>query len=90
MMSHGLRDDPRLLRAHALLAGSDLGGILDAGLASALFRDLSQRFEKLSPLQRFSVHLALLKLAPETFRRRLEDSPDEWLAAAVPCVAGGV
>ena len=63
----------------------------DVVLASALFRELSQRFEKLTPLQRFSVHLSLLKNAPETFRRRLEDpiSNDEgrWLAAAAPCVA---
>ena len=63
----------------------------DVVLTSALFRDLSQRFEKLSPLQRFSLHLALLKHAPETFRRRLEDpiSNDEgrWLAAVAPCVA---
>jgi hypothetical protein len=59
----------------------------DVVLAAALFRELSQRFEKLTPLQRFSVHLALLKHAPETFRRRLEDQPEEWLAAAVPCVA---
>ena len=63
----------------------------DVVLASALFRELSQAFETLSPLQRFSVHLALLTNAPETFRRRLEDpiSNDEgrWLAAAAPCVA---
>ena len=59
----------------------------DVVLTSALFRDLSQRFEKLSPLQRFSLHLALLKHAPETFRRRLEDDNEGWLAAAVPCVA---
>ena len=59
----------------------------DVVLASALFRELSQAFETLSPLQRFSLYLSLLKHAPETFRRRLEDSPDEWLAAAAPCVA---
>ena len=59
----------------------------DVVLASALFRELSQAFEKLTPLQRFSLHLSLLKHAPDTFRRRLEDSPDEWLAAAAPCVA---
>ena len=59
----------------------------DVVLASALFRELSQAFEALSPLQRFSLYLALLKHAPETFRRRLEDSPDEWLAAVAPCVA---
>ncbi len=59
----------------------------DVVLASALFRELSQRFEKLTPLQRFSLHLSLLKHAPSEFRRRLEDSPDEWLAAVAPCVA---
>ena len=63
----------------------------DVVLASALFRELSQRFETLSPLQRFSLYLSLLKHAPETFRRRLEDpiSNDEarWLAAVAPCVA---
>ena len=63
----------------------------DVVLASALFRELSQAFEKLTPLHRFSVHLSSLKHAPETFRRRLEDpiSNDEgrWLAAAAPCVA---
>ena len=59
----------------------------DVVLSSSLFRELSQVFETLTPLQRFSVHLSLLKHAPETFRRRLEDSPDEWLAAAAPCVA---
>ena len=36
----------------------------DVVLASALFRELSQRFEKLTPLQRFSLHLSLLKHAP--------------------------
>ena len=59
----------------------------DVVLASALFRELSQRFEKLTPLQRFSLYLSLLKHAPETFRRRLEDDNEGWLAAAVPCVA---
>ena len=63
----------------------------DVVLASALFRELSQAFETLSPLQRFSLYLAMLTQAPETFRRRLEDpiSNDEgrWLAAAAPCVA---
>jgi hypothetical protein len=63
----------------------------DVVLASALFRELSQAFEKLTPLQRFSLHLALLRHALSEFRRRLEDpiSNDEgrWLAAAVPCVA---
>ena len=63
----------------------------DVVLASALFRELSQAFETLSPLQRFSLYLGMLKQAPETFRRRLEDpiSNDEgrWLAAAAPCVA---
>ena len=59
----------------------------DVILSSALFRELSQRFEKLTPLQRFSLHLSLLKHAPSEFRRRLEDSPDEWLAAVAPCVA---
>ena len=63
----------------------------DVVLASALFRELSQAFEKLSPLQRFSLYLAMLGQAPETFRRRLEDpiSNDDgrWLAAAAPCVA---
>ena len=70
---------------------SDITERADVVLASALFRELSQAFEKLTPLQRFSLHLALLKHAPETFRRRLEDpiSNDEerWLAAAAPCVA---
>ena len=66
---------------------SDITERADVVLASALFRELSQRFEKLTPLQRFSLHLSLLKHAPDTFRRRLEDSPDEWLAAAAPCVA---
>ena len=59
----------------------------DVVLASALFRELSQRFEKMTPLQRFSLYLALLTNAPETFRRRLEDDNEGWLAAAVPCVA---
>ena len=63
----------------------------DVVLASALFRELSQAFETLSPLQRFSLYLAMLAPSPETFRRRLEDpvSNDEgrWLAAAAPCVA---
>ena len=54
-------------------------------LASALFRGARKRSRNWTPLQRFSVHLSLLH-APETFRRRL-DSPDEWLAAAAPCVA---
>ena len=66
---------------------SDITERADVVLASALFRELSQRFEKLTPLQRISLHLSLLKHAPDTFRRRLEDSPDEWLAAAAPCVA---
>ena len=38
MMSHGLRDDPRLLRPHALLAGRDVLGS---------FRDV---LEHLAPL----------------------------------------
>jgi len=59
----------------------------DVVLASALFRELSQRFEKMTPLQRFSLYLALLTNAPETFRRRLEDDNEGWLAAAAPCVA---
>ena len=52
---------------------SDITERADVVLASALFRELSQAFEKLTPLQRFSLHLSLLKHAPETFRRRLED-----------------
>ena len=82
------------LAAHVAPHAAFVSGIAeraDVVLASALFRELSQAFETLSPLQRFSVHLALLKHAPETFRRRLEDpiSNDEgrWLAAAAPCVA---
>ena len=72
---------------HAAFVSSDITERADVVLASALFRELSQAFEKLTPLQRFSLHLSLLKHAPETFRRRLEDSPDEWLAAVAPCVA---
>ena len=66
---------------------SDITERADVILSSALFRELSQRFEKLTPLQRFSLYLSLLKHAPETFRRRLEDDNEGWLAAAVPCVA---
>jgi len=78
------------LAAHVAPHAAFVSGVTeraDVVLASALFRELSQAFEKLSPLQRFSVHLSLLKHAPGTFRRRLEDSPDEWLAAVAPCVA---
>ncbi len=78
------------LAAHVAPHAAFVSGIAeraDVVLASALFRDLSQRFEKLTPLQRFSLYLSLLKHAPETFRRRLEDDNEGWLAAAVPCVA---
>ena len=40
---------------------SDITERADVVLASALFRELSQAFEKLTPLQRFSLHLSLLK-----------------------------
>ena len=82
------------LAAHVAPHAAFVSGIAeraDVVLAAALFRELSQRFEKLSPLQRFSLHLALLRSAPETFRRRLEDpisnDDERWLAAVAPCVA---
>ena len=82
------------LAAHVAPHAAFVSGVTeraDVVLASALFRELSQAFETLSPLQRFSLYLAMLTQAPETFRRRLEDpiSNDEgrWLAAAAPCVA---
>ncbi len=82
------------LAAHVAPHAAFVSGVTeraDVVLASALFRELSQAFETLPPLQRFSLYLSLLKHAPETFRRRLEDpiSNDEgrWLAAVAPCVA---
>ena len=62
----------------------------DVVLASALFRDLSQAFEKLAPLPRFSLYLALLQCAARDFRRKLGDvdaSEERWLRAVAGCVA---